>query len=45
MLNKENKKAFTGLNSNCLPEYTVTDDAGEPIVYLSKPEKAEKETL
>jgi hypothetical protein len=32
----KNKKAFTGVNSHCLPEYTLTDDDGEPIVYLSK---------
>ena len=31
-----NRKAFTAVNSDCLPEDTVTDDEGEPIVYLSK---------
>jgi hypothetical protein len=36
---EKNKKAFTKVNSDCLPEYTVTDDDGEPTVYLSKQKK------
>ena len=39
---EKNKKAFTEVNTDCLTEHTVTDDNGDPTVYLSEQREWER---